>query len=200
VSAAVGVASSVAVNGPRGHRVPDATAVPFMFGFGILSIVLHLVSGVVNFAVSSFFTAGIAKFSLKVAKGEPYAFGDVFGGGAYFLSVLAAQFITGLAVGLGLVLLIVPGVILGIGLSMSVPLVVDRNLGPIEALGESWKLTEGNRVSIFIFGLIGLGLWIAGACACGVGILFVAPLLCVAWFYVYLRLTGQPVAQVARAA
>jgi uncharacterized membrane protein len=200
VSAAVGVASSVAVQGPRGHRVPDPTAVPFMMGFGILGIVLHLVSFIVNIAVSSFFTAGIAKFALKVVKGEPYAFGDVFAGGAYFLSVLVAQFIISLAVGLGFVLLIVPGVILALGLSMSIPLVVDRNLGPIDALGESWKLTEGNRMNLFVFGLIAIGLSIAGVCACGIGWLLVVPLLYLAWFYIYLRLTGQPVAQVGRAA
>jgi uncharacterized membrane protein len=200
VSAAVGVASSVAVQGPRGHRVPDPTAVPFMMGFGILGIVLHLVSAVVNIAASSFFAAGIAKFGLKVAKGEPYAFGDVFAGGGIFLSVLVAQFITSIAVGLGLVLLIVPGVILGIGFSMALPLIADRNLGPIDAIGESWKLTEGNRVNIFIFALIAIGLSIAGVCACGLGIFLVWPLLTVAWFYAYLRLSGQPVAQVARAA
>src|SRR5262249_31353138 len=110
------------------------------------------------------------------------------------------QFIVGLAVGLGTVLLIVPGVILALGLCMTTPLIVDRNLGPIDALGESWKLTEGNRVSLFIFGLIAIGLMIAGICACGLGWLIVMPILYVAWMYIYLRLSGQPVAQVARAA
>jgi uncharacterized membrane protein len=173
---------------------------PFLFGFGILGIALHFVSFLVNIAVSSFFTAGIVKFALKVARGEPYAFGDVFGGGGIFLSVLVAHFITSFAVGLGFVFLIVPGVIIAVSLSMTVPLIADRNLGPIDALSESWKLTEGNRVNLFIFGLIGVGLGIAGLCACGIGILLVSPLLCVAWLYIYLRLTGQPVAQAARAA
>jgi uncharacterized membrane protein len=161
---------------------------------------LHAVSLVVNIAVSAFFTAGIARFSLKVARGEPYAFGDVFAGGPFFLSVLVTHFIVSIAVGIGLVLLIVPGVVLALGLCMAVPLIVDRNVGPIDALTESWKVTEGNRINLFIFWLIAMALGIAGVCACGIGILLVAPLLWVAFFYVYLRLTGQPVAQVARAA
>jgi uncharacterized membrane protein len=196
---AVGVASTVAVTGGR-HRVPEPVAAPFMLGFGLLGIVLHLVSLIVNFAVSAFFTAGIANFALKVARGQPYAFGDVFAGGPFFLSVLVAHVVMSLGITLGLILLVVPGVILGVGLSMAVPLIVDRNLGPIDALSESWKLTEGNRLNIFILWLIAVGLVIAGACACGVGLLLVAPLLWIAWLYVYLRMTGQPVAQIARAA
>jgi uncharacterized membrane protein len=102
-------------------------------------------------------------------------------------------------VGLGLLLLIVPGIIVGIGFSMALPLIVDRNLGPIDALTESWKLTEGNRVNIFIFGLIAFGLAIAGMCACGLGLLLVAPVGWIAYLYIYLRLTGQPVAPAGRA-
>jgi uncharacterized membrane protein len=199
VNVAVGVASSAAV-GPGRHRLPDAAAVPFFVGFSVLGLVLQLVSFVVNIAVSSFFTSGIANFSLKVAKGLPYSFGDLFAGGSFFLSVLVANFLTSFAVGLGFLLIIVPGVILALGLSMTIPLIVDRNLGPIDAMSESWKLTEGNRVNIFIFWLIAVGLGIAGLCACGVGILLVAPILWIAYFFVYLRLTGQPVAAVVRAA
>jgi len=198
----IGVAASVATTaaiGPGHHRVPDPSALPFA-GLTIMSTVLQLVSAVINFAVSAFFTAGIAKFSLKVAKGEPYAFGDVFGGGQYFLSVFVVNILNFIAVALGLVFLIVPGVILAAGLSMSVPVVVDRNLGPIDALSESWKITDGSKANLFIFWLIAVGLTLAGMCACGVGLLLVAPILSIAWFYVYLRLTGQPVAAVSGAA
>ena len=72
-----------------------------------------------SLVVSTFFTAGIMNFSLKVARGAPYAFGDLFSGAPFFLSVLAANFIIGLAISLGFVFLIVPGVILALGLSMT---------------------------------------------------------------------------------
>jgi len=194
------VAGSAAVGGAARHHAPDPSAVPFMFGFGILGLLLHGVSFLVNIAVSSFINAGITNFCLKVAKGQAYSFGDVFSGGPFFLSVLVAQFIMSIAVGLGFVLLIVPGVILALGLCMTAPLIVDRNLGPIDALTASWKLTEGNRMNIFVFWLIAVGLSIAGACACLIGMLLVAPVLGIAFMYIYLRLTGQPVEPVARAA
>jgi uncharacterized membrane protein len=198
VSASASVASSVAV-GPR-HRVPDTVAAPVLLGVGLLGAILHLVSLVVSLVVSSYFHAGIAKFSLKVVKGQPYAFGDVFSAGNIFLSVLVANLIMGIAISFGCALLFIPGFIILFGLCMTVPLIADRNLGPIDALGESWKLTEGNRMNLFIFWLIAFGLAIAGVCACGIGLLFVMPLLTIALFYIYVRLSGQPVAQVGRAA
>jgi hypothetical protein len=192
IIAAASVATSAAVGAGR-HRVPDASALP-LAGLSVVAIVLHGVSVIVNFCVSAFFTAGIVKFGLKVAKGEPYAFGDVFAGGPYFLSVLVVHVITNIAAAIGFFLLIIPMILVLIVFSMAVPLAVDRNLGPIDALGQSWKITEGNRMNLFIFGLIGLGLGIAGFCACGVGLLLVFSIMSIAWLYIYLKLTGQPVA------
>src|SRR6185503_4977789 len=155
---------------------------------------------IVSFVVSSFIMAGIMNFSLKVARGAPYAFGDLFSGAPFFVSVLVANLVCAIAISIGMVLLIVPGVILALGLCMTMPLVIDRNLGPIEALTESWKLTDGHKMNLFVFGLIAIGLVIAGLCACGVGLLLVTPLLYIAHMYIYLKLTGQPVAAIGRAA
>jgi hypothetical protein len=153
-----------------------------------------------GFVVSSFFVAGLMRFSLRVARGEAYAFNDLFGGGPYFLSVLVANFVMSIAVGIGCLFLLVPGLILALGLSMTIPLIVDRRIGPIEALTESWRLTEGSKGAIAVYFLIGLGLSITGACACGVGLLLVVPVVYLAHMYIYLKLTGQPVARVGPAA
>jgi uncharacterized membrane protein len=149
---------------------------------------------IINIVVSSFVMAGIMSFSLKVAKGVPYAFGDLFSGAPFFVSVFVANLVSSIAISIGMIFLIVPGVILALGLCMAIPLIVDRGLGPIDALSESWKLTDGHKTNLFIFGLIAFGLSIAGACACGVGLFLVIPLLYIALMYIYLKLTGQPVA------
>ncbi len=155
---------------------------------------------IISFLVSSFIVAGIMNFSLKVARGAPYSFGDLFSGAPFFASVLTANFIIAIAVAMGFVLFIVPGAILALGLSMTIPLIIDRNLGPIEALTESWKLTDGHKTNLFVFGLIAVGLLIGGICACFVGILLVMPILYIAHMYIYLKLTGQPVAAIGRGA
>lgn len=44
---------------------------------------------------------------------------------------------------IGMMLCLVPGIILALGWSFAVPLVVDRDLAPIDALKESWRITTG---------------------------------------------------------
>jgi uncharacterized membrane protein len=171
----------------------------FPFELMPLSISMLSLSWAIDLVVSSFIMAGIMSFALKVAKGVPYTFADLFSGAPFFVPVLVANFISGLVIGIGFVFLIVPGVILMIGLSMTLPLIVDRGLGPIDALTESWRLTDGNRGNIFIFGLIAFGLIVAGSCVCVIGILAVIPLLHIAHMYIYLKLTHQPVAVITQA-
>ena len=156
------------------------------------------VGTIVSFVVTSFIGAGIMNFSLKVARGAPYAFGDLFGAVQVFGPVLVANLVMFIAVFVGLLFFIVPGIIATLGLCMTLPLIIDKNLGPIEALTESWKLTDGHKVNLFVYSLIAFGLFIGGLCACFIGVLLVLPILSIAHMYIYLRLTGQPVAAIGR--
>ncbi|MBI4705907.1 MAG: hypothetical protein HY744_32850 [Deltaproteobacteria bacterium] len=157
------------------------------------SLVLGLVNAglsLVNFLVMTFMEGGMTLFALKVARGQPYELGDIFKGGPYFAPLLVANILTGLAVAFGLLLLIVPGIILALGLSLTVPIVVDRNLHAVDAMKESWRLTTGHKVGIFVFGLLMAALMLLGLLACCVGVLVVAPLGQIAW--VFLPATERP--------
>ncbi len=48
----------------------------------------------------------------------------------------------------GLALFIVPGVILALGWSLAAPAMLDDELGPFEALRDSWSLTGGHRFTL----------------------------------------------------
>jgi hypothetical protein len=144
-----------------------------------------------SWPVSTFLVLGMMRFSLKVARGERYATSDLFSGGPYLLSGLAAGILAFLGVAAGLVLLIVPGVILSLGWFLATPLIVDRGLGPVEALRESWRLTTGHKGNIFVYQLLVVALFGAGLCACCVGVIFVTPIVLIGTMYIYLRITGQ---------
>ncbi len=78
----------------------------------------------------------------------------------------------------GYLLLILPGIVLSIGWSVSVPAMVLERLGVTQALGRSWELTEGNRVPIFFAFFILGGLsaaveWVVGMVMRGQGVLAV---------------------------
>lgn len=102
-----------------------------------------------------------------------------------FLYYVAQKVLSGIIIIVGLILLIAPGVIAALALMFSSYLVMDKNLGPIEAMKESARITKGHRMQLFLFALT-LGLLnIAGALALGIGLLVTVPVSIFAVAHVY---------------
>jgi len=137
---------------------------------------------------------GMTLFLLKVGRGQELSMGDLFQGGPYFLTALVATILFSLIYGLGLVLLIIPGIILALMLSQFLCLIVDRNVGIIESLQLSAQITQGNKLTLFVLWIVSVGLILAGVLACCVGVFFTAPLVSLLWIVAYLAMTGQPTA------
>jgi len=99
---------------------------------------------------------------------------------------------------LGTLLLIVPGIILGIKFMFFSYFIVDKNAGIIESLEKSAELTKGSKTNIFLLALL---LWLinaAGALCLGIGLIITMPLSMTAVAYVYrkLHVPEPPVATV----
>jgi uncharacterized membrane protein len=63
----------------------------------------------------------------------------------------------------------------------------------MDALKKSWEMTQGHKLNIFVFGLLAIGVVIAGYIACFIGALLVSvPVLVVAAAYIYLSIKGEP--------
>jgi hypothetical protein len=69
--------------------------------------------------------------------------------GSRLASMLAVSILMGLGVGLGLFLLIVPGVLLAIRWAVAVPVVMLEGLGPRAAMRRSQELVRGRRKDVF---------------------------------------------------
>lgn len=67
-------------------------------------------------------------------------------------TMIVIQILTGLILGFGFVLLIIPGLYLVGRLALVSPAVADQGLyNPLDAIGTSWNLTRDNGWSIFLF-------------------------------------------------
>ena len=64
--------------------------------------------------------------------------------------------IVSMLVGIGLVLLIFPGVILASGLAVSACVLVVEGLSPTDAMNRSWTLTAGHRLRVFVTVLVAM--------------------------------------------
>src|SRR3989344_3833468 len=115
----------------------------------ILSL-LEIVGVLISLALSMLYALGHTHFFLKAhAYAKSVTLRDLWYP-VRFWRFFGASILLWVIVGIGILLLIVPGVIAAIVFSFALYLVVDKDLAPIEALKESARLTKGNRWRIFL--------------------------------------------------
>ena len=93
-------------------------------------------------------------------------------------------------------MLIVPGVIWAIKYQFFAYLIVDKKMGPWEAIQKSGEMTAGNKGNLFLLGLILALINIAGAICLLVGLFATIPTTMLAIVYVYRKLLGEVAAPV----
>ena len=93
--------------------------------------------------------------SMSNLEGRPASMTDCLAAGQRnWLRLLGLDILVGLGVVIGMILLIVPGVLLALRWSVAVPSLVLEGRGIQESMGRSAALTQNNRWSIFLLGLI----------------------------------------------
>ncbi len=121
-----------------------------------------------------------------------------------FLNYLGASILFGLAVAAGFVLLVVPGVIVALMFMFTTFIVIDRTLGPIEAMKESHRITHGHKWTLLGFSLMLVLINLLGILALVVGLLVTIPVSSLALVSAYRQLGGRTpppdAAMIARAA
>ena len=107
---------------------------------------------------------GFIVYFLRLIRGEDLSYGRLFDGYKDFLRVFLTMFLQNLAIVIGFVLFIVPGIILCAGLIMtSFVLKDDPQIGAIDALKKSWELTNGHKAELIWLFLSFIG-WIILSC------------------------------------
>jgi hypothetical protein len=151
---------------------------------------LYTICLLLGIAVGTFFQVGLLRIFLTVARGGRPELGTLVGGGDRYLPLLGATVLMTLAIMVGYVFLIVPGIIVALGLSMTQFLCVDAGTGAVESLKRSWEVTRGHKGKLFLFGLAATGLMLVGLAACCIGMYAAMPVIYVAFAIVYMRLSG----------
>ena len=139
-------------------------------------------------------TLGMAIFSQKIARNQDAQISNIFDGFSNFGNALGTYLLMMLAVLVGLIFFIIPGIILGLGLSQAMYLLVDDdNLGPVDALKESWEMMKGHKTDYFVLGLRFIPWMIVCIFTLGIGFFFLAPYMQVTYakFHNSLRFGGD---------
>lgn len=129
-------------------------------------IALSFAIGLVQYIVSAILTMGLIKIALKICDDRIPDVGDLFSSYPLVVNYIIASIVYGLMVIVGFIFLIVPGIYLAIKHQFYTYLIVDKGMGPIEAIKESGRITEGVKWNLLGFvvvvALLGAAVWIIG--------------------------------------
>ncbi|MDH3198878.1 MAG: DUF975 family protein, partial [Candidatus Krumholzibacteria bacterium] len=135
---------------------------------------------------------GLVKIVLKFEAGQMPEFANLFDGIDRVPNLFVATLVGTAAVIAGLILLIVPGIIVGLRLMFAGFVVVDQKAGPIDALQKSWAMTRGYTLDLFLFALAVFGINLLGCILFGVGVFVSLPVTALAMARIYRVLCAQP--------
>ena len=123
----------------------------------ISSIVLLLV-----FYLSASIQVGISLFCLDIYNGKGINFSTLFGS-FNTLKPLAITILLTLIIGVGFILLIIPGIILGLMYSQAYYILAEEpNIAVLEALKKSEKMMKGKKMQLFMLTLRAMLYFILG--------------------------------------
>lgn len=148
----------------------------------------------ISWVVSATLELGLFRIYLRFRDGEKPIFENLFDGLARAHVWIGAFIIMAVAIGMGLILLIVPGIIMMLRLSLAGFVLVDERIGPIDAIQRSWDITRGRTMDLLIFFIVLLGLNILGAACLVVGLLVTVPISGLAMAYIYRELKPKTAA------
>lgn len=161
----------------------------------VLAVILAVGMWIVQQLVSVYLTLGQVNLMLKIARGESAQISDMFSVGRFYVRSLGASILFGLMVFVGTLLLIFPGIIVAVMFFPFNFYLIDQDAGVIDSLQGARRVTEGNRLTIFVLFLIAFGLNFAGLLACCVGALFSYGYVMLMQAVAYQMATGRAVAR-----
>lgn len=151
---------------------------------------LNTYGELLSFLLAGPLQLGIAIYFLNILNDRPASIENLIEGFKPLLKVILIFIIISIATAIGIVLLIIPGIIIALGLSMTYYILVENpELSIEESLKESWRLTNGYKMELFVLHLRFIPWYLLGLLCFGIGIFVVMPWhqLTLANYYNYLK-------------
>jgi uncharacterized membrane protein len=150
----------------------------------------------IGVAVSSTLNLGLFKIYLRFRDGETPIFENLFDGLAHIHKYIAAALIAGMAIMMGLILLLVPGIVFLARLWFIGFVIVDERVGPLDAIQQSWDISRGYTFDLILLFILFCGINLLGVICLGVGVFVSFPVSGLALAHIYRVLKPRAAAAV----
>lgn len=154
----------------------SASVIDFIRTLG-QSMTLSVLTSFIVAMVNALFLGGIYRAAFKQIRGESISVSDVFSGMDLYIKILVAALIVNALQLLGTFLCYFPGLIAQGLLMLTIPLIVQKNMEPLDAIKESFNTTKSEWLMFTVLIVVTSLLAVAGIIVCGIGIFFTYPLL-----------------------
>ncbi|MEO5651397.1 MAG: hypothetical protein ABIN79_09515 [Marmoricola sp.] len=190
---ASGIASALFVSDPSAVMDPETGRITVSGGGGFFAgILVNMVVSLFVGLLGQILVAALIKGALDTVDGKAVSLGGMFEGwdkGA----VLVAALIVAVATAIGTLLCYLPGLVVGFLTSYTMFFVVDKKMAPVEAIKASVSFVTGNLGATLLYYVLGALVVIAGAIACGVGLLVALPVAIIGAAYTFRMLHNEQV-------
>ncbi len=152
------------------------------------SIVGRVIVQIVSLLISCIFMLGYVKNIFQALDGEEPQFSAYGQQSRKIITYLIANILFSIAVCIGMVLLIIPGIYLYLRLQFFTAFIVEEDCGIIESLQKSWNMTQGQTLPLFLLLLTMIGTAIVGCILFFVGFFVAIPLIYMMQCYTFRKL------------
>jgi len=144
---------------------------------------------VINLIYNIVVSMGMLAVTLKLVRGQSTTWQDLFGQYKKFIPYILATILYSLMIGLGFIFFIIPGIYLALKYQFYTYCIIDKNMGPIEALKASGKITKNQEWRLLGLAFLQMGVVLLGLLAFLVGSLLALPVVMLASAYVFEQLS-----------
>jgi len=183
----------------RGWDLLKTNFWPLVGAFAITFLIMILLSLVpfisllTGLLLTGVFYGGLFGYYLKVSRGETSEFGDIFNGFSMALvPLMLASIVSQVLTGIGIVLLILPGIYLAVAYLFVYILIMDKNLEFWAAMEVSRRVITAQWWRMLGLALFGMILALLGAVALVIGMFVTIPIYIGALIYAYEDLCNPP--------
>lgn len=173
-------------------------ALTAMLGVGF---VMALLLGAAGQVVSTFLMLGATRVTLNVVSGDHFEISQLFGGGSKIARALGPMVgftvLLLIAAQLGSIvtlLVVVAAIYAFLRYGQYLALIVDKDMGLVDALKQSFRLTQNSTLPLLVLAILSGVIFFAGLLALLVGVLYTMPVWLVAQAAAYRWLQYGPVA------
>ncbi|MBR4898826.1 MAG: DUF975 family protein [Prevotella sp.] len=129
---------------------------------------------------------GLTVYFLDISRQNNPQYSQLFDGYKDFLRIILTYLCFGIAIGIGFLLLIVPGIIIALMFSQAPFILKDKpELSAIEVLSKSADMMKGHKMDLFLLGLSFIGWGILAMLTLGLGFFLLIPYMYTTFAHFY---------------